>query len=93
MLFAPGAMAPMVELPPTMPFTLHETDCDGLPLAVSVAVNTCAPETGTAADGGETAIEISSLSVTGTEFVAVGSATLAAVIVIAGEAGMICGAV
>lgn len=84
---------PTLELPPMIPFTLHATAVDGLPVPETVAVKTCAPVVGTEAMGGDTLTAISSSSVTVTEVLAFASATLVALIVSLACAGRIAGAV
>jgi hypothetical protein len=55
-----AAIVPTVELPPAIPFTLHVTPGAGLPVAESVAVNTCPPSVGTFAVGGDSVTTMSS---------------------------------
>ena len=90
---APATIAPMIALPPTTPFTLHEIPSAGLPEAVRVALKTCAVPVGTVAASGEIFTAMLSVIVTVAEPEAVASAVLIAVIVTLGDDGRIAGAV
>lgn len=65
--FPLAAIVPSVELPPAIPFTLHVTAVEALPVPVTVAVKTCAPPVATVADKGKTLTTMSSVSVTLTD--------------------------
>jgi hypothetical protein len=86
-------IVPSVEFPPAIPFTLQLNPAAGSPLAVIVAVNTCAPPVGTLAVGGATDTEMSSSSVTLADPLSATSASLTAVIVTRPPAGIAVGAV
>jgi hypothetical protein len=86
-------IVPTVEFPPAIPLTLHVNPAAGSPLAVVVAVNTCAPPVGTFAVGGATEIEMSSSSVTLADPLSAVSALLTAPIVTRPPAGIAVGAV
>src|SRR5579863_3823993 len=58
------AIVPTVELPPAIPFTFHAKPAAGLPVADSLAVNTCAPPVGMFTGFGETVTAMSSVRVT-----------------------------
>jgi hypothetical protein len=86
-------MVPSVELPPAMPFTLHVTAVDGLPVAVTLAVNACPAPVETVAEIGEIPTTMSSLSDMTADAVDEGSALLDATIVTLGAVGNPFGAV
>jgi len=84
-------IVPTVEFPPAIPFTLQLNPGAGSPLAVIVAVNTCAPPAGTFAVGGATEISMLFSSVTLADPLSAASASLTAVTVTV-PAGMVVGA-
>ena len=88
-----AAIVPRVEFPPAIPFTLHVTAVDGLPVPVTFAMKTWALVVGTERLEGDTLTAISSAIVTVTEALALASSTLVAVIVELACAGRIAGAV
>jgi hypothetical protein len=73
-----AAIVPTVLFPPAMSFTLHVTAVAGLPVAATLAVNTCAPPVATLAGLGDTLTTISSIKLTFAEALAVASALLTA---------------
>ena len=84
---------PRVELPPAMPFTLHVTAIDGLPVPVMDAVNTCAAPVARVAEAGSTLTTMLSCRVTLAEALSLGLAWLTAVTVATALDGRIAGAV
>lgn len=90
-LFA--TIVPSVALPPAIPFTLHVTPFAGLPVPVTVAVNTCAPPVAMLAGLGATVTAMSSLKFTAADPLAWGSALLTAVTVTVAGDGRFAGAV
>lgn len=84
---------PKVELPPAMPFTLHVTAVEGLPVPVTLTVNTWAAPVETVADSGRTLTTMLSCRVTVTEALSLGLAWLTAVTVTPALDGRIAGAV
>jgi hypothetical protein len=84
---------PTVEFPPGTPFTLQVNPAAGSPLAVIVAVNTCAPPAGTLAVSGTTEIEMSSSKITLADPLSAASAALTAVTVTRPPVGIAVGAV
>ena len=85
--------APTVAFPPAIPFTLQLNPDDVSPLAVIVAVKTCAPPAGTFAAGGATEIAMSSSNVTLADPLSAAFTALTAVIVKRPLAGIVVGAV
>ena len=80
-------------MPPAMPFTLHVTAVDGLPVPVMVAVNTCAAPVARVADAGRTLTSMLSCRVTLAEALSLGLAWLTAVTVALAPDGRIAGAI
>jgi hypothetical protein len=75
-----AAIVPTAEFPPAIPFTLHVTAVDGLPVPVTFAAKTWAPVVATDTLEGDTLTVTSSSSETVTEALALASATLVAMI-------------
>jgi len=86
-------IVPTVEFPPAIPFTLQVKPAAGLPVAVMLAVNTCAPPVGTLTVPGATTTAMSSFKLTFAEPLACPSAWLTAVTVTLGGDGKFAGAV
>jgi hypothetical protein len=87
------ATVPTVELPPAMPFTLHVTAVDGLPVPDMVAINACPAPVEIVAEVGEMPTTMSSFTVTTDEALTSDSALLEAVTVTLADAGILTGAV
>ncbi len=88
-----ATIVPTVKFPPEIPFTLQLNPGAGFPLAVIIAVNTCAPPAGTLAAGGATDIAMSSSKVTLADPLSEAFASLTAVTVTCTAAGITAGAV
>jgi hypothetical protein len=73
-----AAIVPSVAFPPAMSLTLQVTAIAGLPVAATLAVNTCAPPVATLAGLGDTLTTMSSNKLTFAEALAVASALLTA---------------
>lgn len=84
---------PKVALPPGTPFTLQVTAVEGLPVPITVTVNTWAAPVETVADGGRRLMTMLSCRVTATEALSFGLAWLTAVTVALAPDGRIGGAV
>ena len=78
-MFAPfAAIVPTVAFPPATPFTLQATLVSGLPEAVTLAVNTCAPPVARLTVPGKIVITMSSIKLTPAEALACEFASLTA---------------
>jgi len=88
-----AAMAPTVESPPTIPLTLQMTPVAGLPVAETVAVNTCTPPVGMLTVPGETVTMRPTFRLTVAEALFWGDAWLTAMTVTPAEDGRTDGAV
>jgi hypothetical protein len=86
-VFAPFAViVPTVAFPPAIPFTPQVTLLSGLPVLVTLAVNTCAPPAARLTGLGVTLTTMSSVKVTPAEALACESALLTtATVTLAGD--------
>jgi hypothetical protein len=88
-----AAIVPSVAFPPATPFTLQVTSVAGLPVPVTLAVNTCAAPVATLTGLGATLTTMSSLRLTPAAALACESALLTASTVTLGGDGRFAGAV